>query len=217
MNQYLLKERGRNMSQLSEDQLDQFVAAERERDVPPLNDWRTIAARAREEGLIVDSERSGWSGIRPWMQAAAAVLVLAGGIAIGRTTTGLPGTTDSGVAATTNAGASNSSFATNQQTGATFASVDEATATLDRALSDYQRASAYLARENYGGTTSSDSSRIYSARLAALNEVGNAMESAIQTAPHDPVINQYYLAAMGAKVATQQLVARPVGLALKGF
>jgi len=39
---------------------------------------------------------------------------------------------------------------------------------------------------------------------------------ALQTAPHDPVINQYYLATMGARVATQQqLVARPVGL--RGF
>jgi hypothetical protein len=29
------------------------------------------------------------------------------------------------------------------------------------------------------------------------------------------VLNQYYLATMGARVATQQLVARPVGL--RGF
>ena len=54
-------------------------------------------------------------------------------------------------------------------------------------------------------------------RLAALEKVGNAMESALQTAPHDPVINQYYLATMGARVATQQMVARPVSLPLKGF
>jgi hypothetical protein len=43
------------------------------------------------------------------------------------------------------------------------------------------------------------------------------MEGALRTAPHDPVINQYYLATMGARVATQQLAARPVGLRLKGF
>lgn len=206
------------MSQLSEEQLDHLVAAERARDPLPLNDWRTIAGRAREEGLIVDTDRGGWSGVRPWMQAAAAVLVLVGGIAIGRTTTGLPGATEPGVVANTNSGAANTSFASNQPiSGANIATVDEATAILDRALTDYQRASAYLARANYGGATTSDSSRMYTARLAALNEVGNAMESAIQTAPHDPVINQYYLATMGARVATQQLVARPVGLALKGF
>jgi hypothetical protein len=84
-------------------------------------------------------------------------------------------------------------------------------------MADYRRASAFLAQANYPGVTTSDSSRIYSARLAALNEVGNAMESAIRTAPDDPVINQYYLATMGAQAATRQLVARPVGLALKGF
>ena len=206
------------MSQLSEEQLDRLVAAERAADPLPLNDWRTIAARAREEGLIVDNERGGWPGMRPWLQAAAAVLVLVGGIAIGRTTTGLPGTSDSGSFTAEGSGAANTSFASNQPaSGASIASVDEATNILDRALKDYERASAYLAKANYGGATTSDSSRMYTARLAALNEVGNAMESAIHTAPHDPVINQYYLATMGAKVATQQLVARPVGLALKGF
>jgi hypothetical protein len=40
------------MSHLSEEQLDQIIADERARQQPPLNDWRTIAARARGEGLI---------------------------------------------------------------------------------------------------------------------------------------------------------------------
>ena len=52
---------------------------------------------------------------------------------------------------------------------------------------------------------------------AALDKVNDGMESALRTAPHDPVINQYYLATMGARVATQQMAARPVGLALRGF
>ena len=199
------------MSQLSEEQLDHLVAAERARDPLPLNDWRTIAARAREEGLIADTRRSGWSGMRPWMQAAAAVLVLVGGVAIGRVSTGLTASEVSGTAG--NTPPANQTFVS----GTSFASVDEATATLERALTDYKRASAFLAQANYRGAITSDSSRIYSTRLAALNEVGNAMESAIKTAPDDPVINQYYLATMGAKVATQQLVARPVGVALRGF
>jgi hypothetical protein len=207
------------MSHLSEDQLDHLIARERASQQPPLNEWRTIAARAREEGLIRDSESRSWIAGQAWLQAAAAVLLLIGGIAIGRTTIGLPTSS----AQIGNSGQSKvaSSSATSPTVpaitaSASFASVDDASATLERALGDYQRASAFLAANGSGATTM-DSSRIYSARLAALDKVGNAMESALATAPHDPVINQYYLATMGARVATQQLVNRPVGLALKGF
>src|SRR6476619_4985901 len=82
------------MSHLSEEQLDQLIAAERAREQEPLNEWRTIAARAREEGLIRESQWRGSSG-QPWLQAAAAILLLVGGIAIGRSTLGLPTATTS--------------------------------------------------------------------------------------------------------------------------
>ena len=216
---YQSQERGRHMSHLSEDQLDDLIVRERETRYPPLNEWRTIAARAREEGLIRESESHSWVAGLPWMQAAAAILLLIGGMAIGRTTVGLPtGSGQPDNSGQSNLAASSISTPTVPATtaSASFASVDDASATLERALSDYQRASAFLAANGSGATTM-DSSRIYSARLAALDKVGNAMESALATAPHDPVINQYYLATMGARVATQQLVNRPVGLALKGF
>jgi hypothetical protein len=188
------------MSHLSEEELDQLIAAEKAQEPPPLNDWRTIAARAREEGLIRESTSSGWVSSQSWMRAAAAVLLLIGGIAIGRTTIALP----SAISPTTT------------MSDASFASVDDASSTLDRAEADYQRASRFLAANNASGTNK-DSSAIYTARLAALDQVVNATESALQTAPHDPVINQYYLATMGARVATQQqMVARPVA-ALRGF
>lgn len=207
------------MSHLSEEQLDDLVAEERARDYEPLNEWRTIAARAREEGIIAGNEPRGWSASQPWMQAAAAVLLLVGGIAIGRTTTALPASADTQT--TASAPSQTTPAAGSQQprisSAQTFASVDEASATLARALADYQRASAYIAANNTAGSNTSDSSSLYRNRLAALEKVGNAMESALQTAPHDPVINQYYLATMGARVATQQMVARPVSLQLKGF
>ena len=208
------------MSHLSEDQLDQLIAGERAREQAPLNEWRTIAARAREEGLIRESQSRSWVAGQPWIQAAAAVLLLVWGVAIGRTTITLPssGQTSENSGKAIASAPSTASTATSAvtTTSASFASVDDASAALDRALAEYQRASAFLAA-NSSGPTTVDSSRIYSARLAALDKVGNAMESALRTAPHDPVINQYYLATMGARVATQQMVARPVGLALRGY
>jgi hypothetical protein len=206
------------MSHLSEEQLDQLIDLERIREQPPLNDWRTIEARAREEGLIRSSGSYPWRAGQRWLQAAAAVLLLVGGVAIGRSTAPLSSASDgqSGLEQPNASPVASTSNSAPQIAGATFASVDEASATLERALTDYQRASAFIAA-NASGPTTLDSSRIYSARLAALDQVGDAMEGALRTAPHDPVINQYYLATMGARVATQQLAARPVGLRLKGF
>ena len=205
------------MSHLSEEELDQIVAEERARLEPPLNDWRTIAARAREEGLIRDSSSRDWVSSQRWVQAAAAVLLLIGGIAIGRTTIGLPSATQDTDAPLTAATPSTSGSQSVPNTGtatATFASVEEASATLDRAVDEYKRATAFLAANNSSGRAG-DSAAMYSARLVALDKVFDATESALQTAPDDPVINQYYLATMGARAATRQLVAQPV--ALRGF
>jgi hypothetical protein len=203
------------MSHLSEEKFDELVAAERERELPPLNDWRTIAARAAEEGLIREPPSRGWVSNQPWIRAAAAVLLLAGGMAIGRATVGLPSASQDSegnaapVASTAGSTVPSSSTADN----AGFASVDEASATLRRAVTEYQRASEFLA--GTGSASDRDSISIYSARAAALDKIVNATENALQSAPHDPVLNQYYLATMGARAATQQLVARPV--ALRGF
>lgn len=209
------------MSHLSEEQLDQLIAAERAREQEPLNEWRTIAARAREEGLISGSG-SRWSSGQPWTQAAAAVLLLVGGIAIGRSTLGLPITTQSPSAVAPSPVATNASpvstpvsstTSTNQTENFSFASVDDASAALDRAVREYQDASQYLAANNIS-TQTRDSASFYSARAAALDKIANATESALKTAPHDPVINQYYLATMGARVATRQVVATA---GLRGF
>jgi len=202
------------MSHLSEDQLDQIIAEERSREWAPLNEWRTIAARAREEGLIRESQSSQFT--QPWMQAAAAVLLLIGGIAIGRATIGLPSAipaaTSSSSATATPAG---SNVAPQPEGDVNFVSVGEASQALDRAVAQYRRASEFIAAANNTSIRSRDSLDMYSARVAALDKIMNATKSALQSAPQDPVINQYYLATMGARVATQQLVARPVGL--RGF
>jgi hypothetical protein len=205
------------MSHLSEEQLDQLIAAERAREQEPLNEWRTIAARAREEGLIRESQWRGSSG-QQWLQAAAAVLLLVGGIAIGRSTLGLPTTlqNSASVTATDNPStiaATNNTPILSQNSSANFASVDEASAALDKAVVEYQRASQYIAANNLAERTR-DSAAMYRARAEALDQIANAARSALQTAPHDPIINQYYLATMGARVATRQVVSTA---GLRGF
>jgi hypothetical protein len=42
----------------------------------------------------------------------------------------------------------------------------------------------------------------YRTRLAALDNVMSDMRGALKEAPHDPVINQYYRAAVGVREAT---------------
>lgn len=208
-----------DMSHLSEEQLDQVIAAEKARPQEPLNEWRTIAARAREEGLIHDSRE--WRGSlgQQWLQAAAAVLLLVGGIAIGRSTIGLP---TSGIiqpvaiapnpSTATPASASPATDIT-PSSGASFASVDQASAALDRAVQEYTRASQYIAANNLAEQTR-DSAAIYRARAEALDQIANAARSALATAPHDPVVNQYFLATMGARAATRQIVSTA---GLRGF
>ena len=205
------------MSHLSEEQLDQLIAAERAREHEPLNDWRTIAARAREEGLIRDAREWRGSPGQPWLQAAAAVLLLVGGIAIGRTTIGLP-TTAAQVSVTGPSTPSPSAVpASNPSTTPTadsrFASIEEASAALDSAVQAYQRASQYIAANNLSSRIQ-DSAAIYRARAAAFDKIVDATQSALQTAPHDPVLNQYYLATMGARAATRQVVSTA---SLRGF
>ena len=199
------------MSHLSEDRFDHLVSVERARDGAALNSWETIARRAREEGLIRDNRTERWT-MAPWMRAAAAVVILAGGIAIGRWT---PAPSAPAVASQSESNARPATPAT----PARFSSVEEAWATFDRASADYQAASAFLAANNSRTPGVTDSVSMYRARLAALEQLMNATVTARENAPRDPVINQYYLAALGAREATaQQLGAvRPANLRLKGF
>lgn len=198
------------MSHLSEDHFDQLVSEERARDAAPLNSWESIARRAREEGLIHERAAGKWP-LTPWMRAAAAVLILAGGIGIGRYTNGRSGPVDPNAAAVNPPAPA--------ATPASFNSVEEAWATLDRASAEYQSASSFLAANNSRASTVTDSVSIYRARLAALEKLMDATVAARENAPRDPVINQYYLATLGARQATaQQLgVVRPADLRLKGF
>jgi len=99
-----------------------------------------------------------------------------------------------------------------------FKSPEEAWATLNRAGEEYQRASAYLSasKTDVPMPTTPDT---YRTRLAALDNVMTEMRSALHEAPHDPVINQYYLATVGAREATLRQLGTtlPAGARLNRF
>lgn len=209
------------MSPLSEEELDVMVDRERGRSFAPLNDWNTIAARLREEGIIrergrqVIAVRDNW-----WMRAAAVAMIAIGSAAVGRYTASRPADQTSVAVAAPETTPSQQASNTSPASGATeFRSADEAWAVLNRAGAEYQRASAYLAANNSVQTIRADSAPVYQSRLAALDEVMQATHSALSQAPNDPVINQYYLATMGAREATRQKLnaVQTVGAKLKGF
>ncbi|MEP6906046.1 MAG: hypothetical protein ABI875_08160 [Gemmatimonadales bacterium] len=220
------------MLPLSESELDDLVARERERGFPPLTDWSSLSAQLRAEGLINTPAGGSRFAARHWMQVAAAIMLVAGGAAVGRYTfTSLPATAPAAQMADVPSSsahgspvntvaesqpavnASNASSAT-----AEFHSPEEAWATLNRAGEEYQRASAYLSASNTQ-VPMPTTPGTYRTRLAALDNVMSDMRTALHESPHDPVINQYYLATVGAREATLRQLGTtlPAGAKLNRF
>ena len=179
-----------HMLPLSENELDELVARERERGAPPLTDWDSLADRLRAEGLIKAPAFGGGGGggarftTRTWMQAAAAVLLVAGGAAIGRVTapasSGETAPTQSAQTAATSAPTATGSAQTPApgQTASVsvatnapeFRSPEEAWEVLNRAGEEYQRASEYLSERNSEIPMAPRTDQ-YRTRLAALDNV----------------------------------------------
>ena len=186
----------------------------------PLTSWTTLAADLRAEGLIgppadpmtitpthgtpIPRQPRSIAG-HAWMRAAAAVLLVGAGAAAGRYSAGervLPfGGAPVGAEATPSAG-----DAAGVSTVSYSSSTDAMTAFL-RAQREMQRAAAYLAEREEIGAPGSDA-EMYRARLAALDGMVSVSRAALYEAPADPVINQYYLATLGAREATMRQIGR---------
>ena len=165
------------------------------------------------------------------MQVAAALLLVAGGAAIGRVTASprartanttqssiSPNLTGQTAAIASSSPVENASLTAASTTTPEFKSPEEAWATLNRAGEEYQRASAYLSASNNEVPMPKDPDT-YRTRLAALDNVMTEMRAALHEAPHDPVINQYYLATVGAREATLRQLGTtlPAGMKLNRF
>lgn len=128
-------------------------------------------------------------------RAAAAIALMASGALLGRVSDGRMGSGDNGESTT--AGIVAQQVLSSRDV---YASVDDATAALSRAQSEYERASLWLASND----TTTRSSDVYRARLAALDQMMAASKAALRDAPQDPVLNHYFLAAYTAREATLQ-------------
>ncbi len=177
-------------------------------DVPtieaPVSSWERLGPALRAEGLVtVPLTAAGGSaglvaiGTAPssrWRhvaQAAAAVALMLGGVAVGRASVGLDAPVPLAAAP---AGAP-----------ADFTTTADAMQTLQRAADDYSRAVTWLASNDSTVTLRGrDAAQLYQARLDVLDQAVAATRAALYRAPQDPVLNQYYLTTLGARDFTLQ-------------
>jgi hypothetical protein len=161
--------------------------------VAPMTSWESLRPQLIAEGLLTQSAVEGSRGfggpvpsarrswLAPW-RAAAAVALMAGSAVLGRVTA--PTTLD------------RVSLASIADTA--FHSPADAQAALVRAQALYESASGWLAVND----TTTHSSEVYRARLAALDDMVATSREALRAAPTDPVLNQYFLSASSARAAT---------------
>lgn len=143
------------------------------------------------------------------MRAAAAVALVVGGAAAGRWSMGTAPQFQN-VAATTSAARSGQApmraVATGAQAGAPsetypiYGSVDEALRAMEVAQLQYQYAASFIALNDTSARISDPG--VMRERLAALDQIAATSRAALYRAPHDLVLNQFYLSTIGAREAT---------------
>jgi len=206
--------------------------AERDAIGIPLTRWDSIAGALANEGAVAAPAISLHGGgaldarrgrtvrfMRLPVRAAAGFLLLAGGAIAGRLSAGAPllpvvAAPDSGSPASV----ASARAASMQRDSLTFASVEEARLAQLRSEATYQQAAAFLADHDSAGGSDYTPGMVKS-RLAALDQMISTTRAAMREAPHDPVINGYYLTTVGQReVALRQLnTALPASLRSNSF
>lgn len=183
----------------------------------PLTRWDAISSALAAGAPLAATQVTSLRRTPRWpMQAAAALLLMAGGAMLGRKSAGATLIPVPAVP-TTVATAPASDSARRATDSVSFASIDAARAAQQRAELRYQQAAAFLAEHD--STGADDSPVAYRSRLAALDRVISTTREAMREAPHDPVINGYYLTTIGQREATlrQMNTALPASLRLNRF
>jgi hypothetical protein len=192
----------------------------------PLTRWDDLAPLYRAEvpvrltGEPVLIRPGTLRRIRRWpMQAAAGLLLLAGGAMLGRASAGVsllpPASASDAVASTTSVPNSSSDVTV---ADSSFRTVADARAAQQKYELLYQQAAAFLAQHD--STSPGQGSPVaYRSRLAALDRVISTTRDAMREVPHDPVINGYYLTTLSQREATlrQLNTALPASLRLDSY
>ena len=193
---------------------------ERTSGADSLTSWNVLAAELRTEGLIGEpaspmslstpargtaAVRRPRRGLAPgWRNAAAAVLIAGASFAIGRYSTAAQASSDAASRMAVQPSATDDGSGTSL---VTYSSTTDAVTAFLRAQREMQDAAAFLAEQEQARTPNFDAD-MYRARLAALDGMVTVSRAALYEAPADPVINQYYLATLGAREATMRQIGR---------
>lgn len=174
-----------------------LAGVERSRIGPPLTEWTALRARLAHEGVI--ARDSGlWRDValgttRRLRQLAAAAVLIVGGLYAGRLSAGMS-FSDALVprrsAPVIDAGSPVTEFA----------SPSQALQALNTAYAQYSSAATYLAANDT--LNSGEAFDRFRTRLAFLDNVARSTRAALQEAPQDPLINQFYVSTLGARDAT---------------
>ena len=196
-----------------------MASHEREAIGIPLTRWDSIASALAHEPLAESAavhratpdRPAGMArrartvrALRTPMRAAAGFLLLAGGAIAGRISAGahpLPiGGARSASTSVTAQGQGAAALAARVPDAVSFSSVEDARVTQLRSASLYQQAAVFLAEHDSTGAGDYNP-EVVKSRLAALDQMISTTREAMREAPHDPVINGYYLTTLGQREA----------------
>jgi len=214
--------------ELSDSALDALIARERTRVVAPLTEWRALSAQLRDEGLIRASAESRpdttfappytaepkpRSGVFRWgTRILVGAALLGSGVVIGR------GMTLGEEVVPIIAQAMSGDTVRIQLSDKGFASTAQAKNALAHSQTEWRRAAMFLVEHDsaFALALTPEATRD---RLVGLDRVVSGAQSALQAAPDDPVLNQYYLSAYGARQRAVQTLRQtaPEGARLTGF
>jgi hypothetical protein len=180
----------------------------------PLTTWDALRPKLLEDRLIDGNPPIGRprrTHARIWLQAAAAVLLVSGGMVAGRVTAGASALPTAGSPAVASASVTADS-------APQFQSIEEARAAQAQSQVMYQTATAYLAQRDTTNRSLENPAAIRT-RLAALDRTRQVLDEALDQAPYDPVINGYYLTTLGQREATlrQLNTVAPVSMRITSY